>query len=184
MSNGGANYIASFEVTSVTPVKFLSFSAAKNNNAALLQWQTATEENTRSFSILRSADGINFQEIGEVMATGNSLNVVNYSYRDKQPNAGANYYRITATDFDGKITHTETIRLVMDQLTTGKLIYAKGNSTLRFSGFPTGAAVVITGINGQTLISGRLGTDQLFDISRLSYGLFAVTLIHNDNKDL
>jgi hypothetical protein len=54
------------------PLHFLTFKGSLQNNAALLQWETANEVNTSHFVVERSIDGINFNPIGTVAAAGSS----------------------------------------------------------------------------------------------------------------
>ena len=103
-TNGNiANITMHFE--SPTPVTLSNFSAVKQNGANKLSWTTQTEQNNKGFEIQRSADGIQFNSIGfenSQSANGHSNGVLNYSFLDLKPSAGANYYRLNQVDFDGK----------------------------------------------------------------------------------
>ena len=46
--------------------------------------------------------GVNFEVLGIVEAKRNSAVTVNYSFLDKQPRSGINYYRLKQLDRDGK----------------------------------------------------------------------------------
>ena len=89
---------------STLPVQFIKFTARKNGTAALLEWATGNEQNSLRFDVERSADGIHFSKIAELAAAGNASNTTNYSYTDRQPATGYNYYRLTQRDRDGKQT--------------------------------------------------------------------------------
>lgn len=93
------------------PVKLISFTAQKQNNKALLQWSTASEQDSKDFIIQHSMDGSQWNAIGTIAAQGNSSTVTNYSYTDMAPAVGTNYYRLLQTDIDGKSTYSE-IRMV------------------------------------------------------------------------
>ncbi|MES1222018.1 MAG: T9SS type A sorting domain-containing protein [Bacteroidota bacterium] len=83
------------------PVKLVNFTAEKNNNNTIgLHWQTATEINNSYFGIERSADGNYWVQIGKLIGAGNSTDLIGYTYIDKSPFAGLNYYRLRQTDFD------------------------------------------------------------------------------------
>jgi Secretion system C-terminal sorting domain len=85
----------------VLPVQLLSFTAKEKSCSIQLKWVTASEQSSKSFTILRSEDGINFTtKIGEVRAAGNSATVQNYIYNDEAPQS-TNYYKLIQTDEDG-----------------------------------------------------------------------------------
>jgi hypothetical protein len=88
------------------PLIWRSFSAAKQNQTALLQWATAQEQNTRDFEVQHSSNGINWTGIGVLPAAGNSNIASRYSYVHTTPVTGINYYRILQTDMDGRNSYS------------------------------------------------------------------------------
>jgi Secretion system C-terminal sorting domain len=85
----------------VLPVDLLFFSAKEKQCSVELSWATASEQSSKSFTILRSEDGINFNtKIAEVKAAGNSSTIQSYVINDNNPLA-KNYYRLVQTDMDG-----------------------------------------------------------------------------------
>lgn len=95
--------------TCTLPVEFVKFDIKKNANLVTLNWATSYEENATSFKILRSINGKdNFEQIGEIQATGNSQVVKEYSFVDQVSKAGGTYYyMIVETDVNGKETTTD-----------------------------------------------------------------------------
>lgn len=83
------------------PVKFVGFTVMSKNNDALIQWSTAQEMGASTYEVEKSLDGANWNTIAYVMAAGNSSNVNNYSFTDKNVTAQIAYYRIKEVDFDG-----------------------------------------------------------------------------------
>ena len=82
------------------PVALSTFYGKAMNNTVVLEWQTASEENTESFILERSVDGRNdFIEIGNVEAKGFSNETQNYKFEDRAPLEMA-YYRLKVMDFD------------------------------------------------------------------------------------
>lgn len=59
------------------------------------------KKNNDFFTIERSVDGVNFEEIGKVSGNGNSSKINNYKLTDFEPLKGVSYYRLKQTDFDG-----------------------------------------------------------------------------------
>ena len=87
--------------SSPLPVELISFEARPNGRVVELNWATASELNNDRFEIERSADGRNFQRIGQVSGVGNSTVMHNYEFRDEQPVSGISYYRLRQVDFNG-----------------------------------------------------------------------------------
>jgi hypothetical protein len=86
------------------PVTWVSFTAKAQNDAVLLQWVTANEQNTLNFTVQHSTDGISFSNLAVIAAAGNSQNSRSYQYIHVQPSSGNNYYRLYQADKDGKIS--------------------------------------------------------------------------------
>jgi Secretion system C-terminal sorting domain len=88
------------------PIVLQKFDVTTQGQSALLSFTTATEINNSHFDIERSADGRNFQKIGEVAGAGNSLVERRYAFTDAQPLKGTNYYRLRQVDFDGQSSYS------------------------------------------------------------------------------
>ena len=69
-------------------------------------WATASEKNSRDFTVERSRDGQSFEAVGSVTAAGSSSSASVYALRDKQPLAGRSYYRLRQTDLDGTVAYS------------------------------------------------------------------------------
>ncbi len=100
-SGGGAGLVAQ----SPLPVTFISFTAKTLREGVVLQWSTATEQNSKSFEVQRSFDGAVFETFGTVAAAGNSNTKRSYNYVDRSVSSLAGrkvYYRILQKDNDGR----------------------------------------------------------------------------------
>lgn len=98
------------------PLEWLSFEALSVNSQVELSWQTASETNNDYFSVLRSATGLDYQELGYISGTGNSIRCQSYSFTDEKPLAGINYYRICQTDYDGMKSYSKTVAVEVECL--------------------------------------------------------------------
>ncbi|MEI6815719.1 MAG: T9SS type A sorting domain-containing protein, partial [Bacteroidota bacterium] len=90
------------------PIELLGFEAVYKSNLKLvrLDWATASEINNQFFTLQRTSDGENFQDIGKVDGAGNSNSIRAYNFDDLNPLEGQSYYRLKQTDFDGNFTYT------------------------------------------------------------------------------
>lgn len=115
------------------PVELLSFSAKEQENQVFLYWQTASETNNDFFSIERSKDLKSWEQVQEVAGIGNSTQTQSYQAIDPQPYAGTSYYRLKQTDFDGTISYSSAIAILIENVSSIKpIIYSdSGEKFLR-----------------------------------------------------
>ncbi len=87
------------------PVELLSFAAhLEGENQVKLEWITQSENENAFFTIQRSGNGIQYEQIQQVISSGNTHGG-NYQYMDSHPLPGINYYLLSQTDLDGKTQH-------------------------------------------------------------------------------
>ncbi len=96
------------------PISLTSFTATPQQNKVLLQWQTTTETNNNYFTVQRSSNKDNWQDIATIKGAGNSSVVKNYSATDNNPLQGTSYYRIKQTDFNCSISYSETKKVTIN----------------------------------------------------------------------
>jgi hypothetical protein len=94
------------------PVEFISFEGTKSSSGNLLTWETGMEKNSADFIIQRSADGINFEPIGNTPAAGNSSKTLSYHFYDHYYSGETIlYYRLKQEDTNGDFIYSKTISL-------------------------------------------------------------------------
>ena len=116
LSGSSSNFVVQNAGIVILPVSFTSFIAQQKSNTVLLQWGTASEQNSKDFIIQHSTDGSGWNNIGSVPAAGNSNTQKDYGYVHTNPVNGINYYRIQQTDLDGRSNYSgiRTIRFTND----------------------------------------------------------------------
>lgn len=146
------------------PVELTEFKVAQAGPDVLLRWSTASEENNIKFVVERKQEEQAFNSIGEVAGAGNSLQHLDYTFRDGAAPAGMLYYRLKQVDTDGSATYSKTVAvqtlralpgqaLLYPNLTTGQEPIA-----LSAAGYPPAAPVAVT-VNdtmGRTVYAGNL----------------------------
>ena len=114
-------YIDNFTVLSggsaafILPLELISFSGKNTPDGNLLNWSTASENNTSHFNIERSENGVDFETIGSVAAAGNSKIIQNYAFTDVYPYVGENLYRLKMIDIDGSFTYSKIVLIKVDE---------------------------------------------------------------------
>ncbi len=96
------------------PVEWLNFAARAEGSSTLLEWATASEQNSDFFAVERSANRNEWTSLGIVAAAGNSDDLREYTYLDQAPQAGKNYYRLRQVDIDGKMQYSALVEMTFD----------------------------------------------------------------------
>ncbi|MBS1666133.1 MAG: T9SS type A sorting domain-containing protein [Bacteroidetes bacterium] len=81
------------------PATWISFTATKQGNGAMLNWTTSDEVNVANYEVAQSANGISYSSIGRVAA--NNMPSNNYSFQVNTLTNGSNYFRIKRVDLNG-----------------------------------------------------------------------------------
>jgi protocatechuate 3,4-dioxygenase beta subunit len=98
----------------------------KESNVCEVSWFTREEQNTSRFEIERSANGMDFEQVGTTAASGSTQGLTNYSYNDDIAvvnQLSIIYYRIKLIDIDGKFTYSNVISAVRGSSNDALMIY-------------------------------------------------------------
>lgn len=140
----------------VLPAKLISFDARKSGKQTLVTWKTATEENTASFTIERSADGSNFVPVGTVAASGNSTTERSYSFTDAGPLMSNNYYRLKTNNLDGSGAYSRTALVTFTGESLLQLYPNPVRNTLTIKNSFTSGTVYLYDVNGSRVFSQKI----------------------------
>ena len=105
-SDGNLYY---FESDIPVPVELVYFKASLRDKTMQLSWQTASEINNQGFEVEQSSNAKAWKTIGFVAGNGTTLETQNYSFLDKQPIVGLNYYRLKQMDFDSVYEYSDIV---------------------------------------------------------------------------
>ena len=97
---------ATFTILAPAPVSWAGFDLMPKDQGCMLSWSTASEENCDYFTVERSFDGVNFEAIGSLQGAGTTQLKKFYTFEDRYPSDGINYYRIRQTDYDKKYSYS------------------------------------------------------------------------------
>lgn len=138
------------------PLNITAFSANAINQNINTDWQTASEQNTDYFIIQHSTDGVSFTDIGTLKAIGSGAN--NYTFTDKNPNNGINYYRLQCIDRDGSRSYSKVVSV---QLGSAKYFSISPNPAsdfvlIHFSKINEKGTLAVYDITGKAVITQTL----------------------------
>lgn len=166
---------------SALPVVLMSFNCTPRQNQIHIEWQTASEENNSHFTLYRSANGTEWEEIHMVIGKGNSSLLTSYSVSDIPPYTGRWYYRLKQTDFNGTFEFFDIVSVLFELGTVEMVIYPNP-ATDRFkvvSLTPIIEAWIINH-NGNTMIRKpmfEIDRVTTFKIDDLSSGVYYTILV-------
>lgn len=100
--------------TDFLPVSLISFTAEAGHGYVDLRWETAEEISNSHFTLFKSQDGSQWQEIDFISGKGTTLERQLYDYRDSNPFRGRSYYRLKQTDFNGTYEFFETVSVFLE----------------------------------------------------------------------
>ncbi len=171
------------------PVELSGFNGRQVAARVELTWQTASETKNDFFTIERSVDGYQFEEIGKVSGQGDAHHEQNYDFWDNSPRQGTNYYRLIQTDLDGTRTILEKIITIDYEGEEGLLIQPNpvqgAQAQLIFETHQNGPLQLnIFNTAGQVIQSMQLSAAAArnvydLDLGRLSTGVYIIEATQN-----
>lgn len=99
-----------YTISCPLPIELLSFKGINKGTHNLLTWETATELNNDYFIVERSSNAVDWEDVGIVDGSGNSVQTRSYSINDYNFVNGYNYYRLTQVDYNGQ---RETFNIIV-----------------------------------------------------------------------
>ena len=123
------------------PIELINFNAQCDNNIITLSWSTASEINNDYFTVEKSFDAQNFKIFTTVTGAGYSNSILNYSVVDNSFENKEHrniYYRLKQTDFDGRFTYSDIIKVSCsptsnESLNIHNLLVDNTNKRIKFS---------------------------------------------------
>jgi hypothetical protein len=167
-------------VSSVLPVKLISFTGSTINKEARLKWLVSEEKNIHHYEVQRSADGATFESQGNSYPTTNG-NENTYYFTDKSP-LTIGFYRLKIVDIDGSFSYSNIVELKVSSSDDIKIKYNRASAvfTVDFKVESAGKAqVTVHSIDGkkvqQTEKSLQAGISQtVVNLSNLATGIYVV----------
>lgn len=172
-------------VVGTLPVRLVEFTArGQEGNLVRLDWKVADSRENRGFEILRRGE----QGAGKLIAEMPARAAEQYSYDDRSPLQGNNYYILVQVDNDG--TRTElAVRKVAFSLEGEKLAaYPTPTSGAVSVDFAAGrfSRAVLAELSGKTIAKRDIGSEARstsFDLQSLPSGIYMIRLIGDKASD-
>lgn len=172
------------------PVTWLYFKGTNQGKDNLLEWATASEQNTKEFILERSVTGNIFNAIATIKAAGNSSNTKVYPYKDAnidKLNSNVFFYRVKQIDVNGSFKYSNIVRLNYDLKDVPKsIVYpnpTQGLITVTIGDRKLlGTIATVLDVNGRVLQQVKItAQSQSFNFSSYTNGTYLIRL---ENKEV
>jgi hypothetical protein len=178
---GRVDALATVNAAIALPVEWVSFSARPLGKQSELNWTTAIESECNAYAIMRSADAIRWEKI-ETVPCRNSLNGADYTYVDRNPLPGINYYRLEQADHNGAKWNSAVVSLSFNAGGVDMRLQAQYSSDMIYvdiiqNGKSFDAFVFdVYSVDGKLLRSSPLDQSASVVLEGLSSGLYVASL--------
>jgi hypothetical protein len=168
------------------PIYTANFKGKSVEQGVELSWEVVSEKNGEGFEVLRFDNKAQTsQVIGKVALTDKKIGV--YTFVDKTPSLGTNYYQLKQIDLDGTFTRSNIIAVTPSAI-TGTVVApnpAKDYVDVQFSSRTSGNAdLEIYNISGVKLQASKIQITEgknthRIGVSRLHEGNYFIKVSHN-----
>jgi bacillolysin len=156
------------------PVELVSFTARRQGQAVLAQWNTAQEINNKGFVVERSANGQLFTGASGLLAgAGNTTAPQAYAFTDAMAPLERTYYRLRQVDAVGASSYSSIVPVVAATPSPKLICYPQpAHTAASVTGAAPEAIVTLTDALGRTVATAQAGTNGQAEL-RLPAGLAA-----------
>lgn len=163
------------------PVVLRQFDAEKKTNYNQLSWQTGQEINVGHYVLERSVQGVDFNTLAVVSASG----LDKYIFNDMSPLRGLNYYRLRIVSSDGRELFSD-IRMLRNAGKAEMLVFPNPASELFQVSYKAGAGsqgeIIIRDISGRRILRKTIRLTEgvnlfQYDASAWAPGVYSVTIM-------
>ncbi|MDB4534104.1 lamin tail domain-containing protein [Vicingaceae bacterium] len=161
--------------STILPINLLYFKGKEAASENLLEWSTTTEINNDYFTLERSHDALNFNEIGILSGAGNSSIQLDYKFIDDAPNSGINYYRLTQTDYNGDFSISNIIALNNNQL-DAKIYVSHKTLRVKLTEEISSGKIEIIDALGRTVYSDNITASKNINLDNYISGIYLIKI--------
>jgi hypothetical protein len=132
VSNFGSRLftLGSSDATLYLPIDLVSFTGECINNQTNIEFVVASQVNNEYFTIKRSEDLNEWNEVGNINGGGTTNEEITYNWTDDNPKSGVSYYKLFQTDIDGSTKSFEPIAVNCENTMLGYNAYPNPTNKL------------------------------------------------------
>ena len=176
-------FLESISCGSTLPVTLTNFSVQSNNCIAVLNWKTATEQQSSHYDIETSKDGNRFTKIATVQSK-NSIAGSSYTYKLDGYTQAA-WFRLKMADKDGRFTYSAVQKFNPACVASVQVFPNPAKSHATVAGLEAGMQVSPMNAEGKLLWKQiAAGNTMQIPVSTFANGLLLVQVKDNNGKIL
>jgi uncharacterized repeat protein (TIGR01451 family) len=179
--DGCSSSVSAFQNCAL-PVTLFDFGASKQENTVMLRWKTSSETNSEKFDVEHSTDGKKWRNIGSQRSGGESAAVLNYSFLDKNPVQGGNFYRLKMIDLDQTFAYSRIVSVTMNSVLT-TTFYPNPVSDLLYistSDWNQVASVELIDVQGRKVYRSGSNLIRTIQVKEIPVGIYLLAIIHKN----
>ena len=174
------------------PIELVELEANPQGVVVNVDWATASEKNSDRFIVQHSADNLNFENIGQVAAAGNSQQRSQYRFTDTKPAQGWNYYRLQQIEMDGSASLSHVVTAEMKANETDKpLLYpnpVEDVLNVKWAGETDGVLLIVRDALGRTVTSGppvnTYGASLQLSLNGITSGCYTLSIMLSNGQEI
>ncbi len=170
------------EALSTLPVSLISFDAELIGNDVELRWATASEIDNDYFTVQRSIDNVNFDDVKKIGGNGNSNIIIQYSTYDMDVPRSVLYYRLKQVDFDGTTTYSD-VRVVKNSGDNELLIYPNPSNGIFNIETSEPINIIVSSISGRIIEKYQYSKNSKnkLNLSDIAKGVYILTIFSENS---
>jgi hypothetical protein len=162
---------------SVLPAQSIQFNVANaSNNTAMISWKQSSFDETTSFIVERSANGLKWEAVNGNPQKNSTASLLTFT--DNRPLSGKSYYRLKIMTAEGNTRYTMSQPFELTNLTSLTCYPNPFTSVIQVKGIMAGERVAVTNMYGQRLyLSAPAVTNvHTIDIDDLQPGIYFISV--------
>jgi len=182
------NELTLASVTGALPMSWLGVEAIKQNGHVLINWRTANEINCAGYQVEKSGNGLDWLNLGSLVAAYNTPGPNYYTLTDAVPPAAVSYYRIRQTDLDAKYSYSMIVSVRGDRTNTTLMYPIPAGGVLNIA---TGGGLLLKSVTVYSATGSLVATERpagisllTMDVHRLASGNYTAVIVLSDNSTI
>lgn len=165
-------------------IDLTTFSAHKEEKNSVLNWETALETDSKYFEVEHSIDGNNWVTLNNVAINTNDNKALTFTYVDKNPVGGENFYRLKIAGADKTVAYSQIQRLQFEENGKVTLFPNPVSETLMIDTHDNWKDVANVSLfnNAGRLVHSSEGAAKTIDVKALISGKYIVVITKTDGR--
>ncbi|HEY1047701.1 MAG TPA: T9SS type A sorting domain-containing protein [Bacteroidia bacterium] len=165
------------------PVHFSNEKLNTNNGVFTFNWQSNSDQEIATYTLLHSKDGVTFTSVASTSAVNGVDMYEQYQLSAALEQNGMHFFKIIALGKDGLSSHSKTLTFNGQYATSNINVYPNpSNGRINFSGLNVSSVISITDFNGRIIHTNTIEPNTGMDVSNFEPGLYHIRIEGEDGS--